>query len=491
MNFLCFYIINRYQDLVSVMSPFVFVAIFALLASSFLSLPSNRYLYSVYAYADSEPEEDGSGPRIIKDPNLRVELAFKGLENPTSMAFLGENDILVLEQEIGTVQRIVGGDMLDDPLLDVNVANEAERGMLGIAVANNSRNASNNNNATYVFLYYTESSDEKDGSDECETRNHCEIGQPKGHRLYRYELIDNKLVNPQLLLDLPPNPGSDHLGGAITIGPDNNIYLVTGDGDSCQEGCEDGIEDSTTYAQTANVKNGDPPQGRGGVLRVTQDGHPVGTNGILGDEYPLNLYYAYGIRNSFGLDFDPITGKLWDTENGPGYGDEINLVEPGFNSGWNKAQAMWPVTSYEQLDPTPRERGYFGKAEISEDEIPKELVHFNGNGEYSNPELAWNLSRGVTAIKFFDSDTLGDRYENDIFVGDVKSGNLYHFDLNKDRSQLELNRRLSDKVVNSLEELDQTTFAIGFPTIVDIEVSPDGYLYILSYDGSIYRIVKD
>ena len=55
----------------------------------------------------------------------------------------------------------------------------------------------------------------------------------------------------------------------------------------------------------------------------------------------ISKYYAYGIRNSFGLDFDPITGKLWDTENGPTFGDEINLVEPGFNSGWNKIQGIW------------------------------------------------------------------------------------------------------------------------------------------------------
>ena len=61
---------------------------------------------------------------------------------------------------------------------------------------------------------------------------------------------------------------------------------------------------------------------------------------IIGDEDPLNKYYAYGIRNSFGIDFDPVTGKLWDTENGPGYGDEINLVEPGFNSGWSKVQGI-------------------------------------------------------------------------------------------------------------------------------------------------------
>jgi glucose/arabinose dehydrogenase len=204
------------------------------------------------------------------------------------------------------------------------------------------------------------------------------------------------------------------------------------------------------------------------------------------------MYYAYGIRNSFGMEFDPVTGNLWDTENGPGFGDEINLVEPGFNSGWNKAQGMWPVTSYKQLDPTPKERGYLGEAEItSQDEISKKLVVFNGNGSYSNPELAWNISQGVTAIKFFNSDTLGEAYENDMFVGDAKSGNLYHFDLNEDRTRLELGGRLHDKVISSLEELDQIIFGKGFSAIVDIEVSPDGYLYILTYGGSIYRVVKD
>ena len=51
-----------------------------------------------------------------------------------------------------------------------------------------------------------------------------------------------------------------------------------------------------------------------------------------GNNDPLNKYFAYGIRNSFGMDFDPLSGKLWDTENGPFFGDEINLVENGFNS---------------------------------------------------------------------------------------------------------------------------------------------------------------
>src|SRR5919202_230033 len=102
---------------------------------------------------NSRASVSGNGP-TVNDPNLKVEEVFKGLDFPTSMAFLGPNDILVLEKNKGTVQRIVDGKMQPDPLLDVNVANLNERGMLGIAVA---KPTNNNNAPRYVFLYYTES----------------------------------------------------------------------------------------------------------------------------------------------------------------------------------------------------------------------------------------------------------------------------------------------------------------------------------------------
>src|SRR5919197_4816323 len=89
-------------------------------------------------------------PTISKDPNLKVELVAQGLRSPTSMAFLGPNDILVLEKESGTVQRITNGQMLPQPLFQVPVSTTSERGMLGIAIAKH-----NNNGPTYVFLYYT------------------------------------------------------------------------------------------------------------------------------------------------------------------------------------------------------------------------------------------------------------------------------------------------------------------------------------------------
>jgi glucose/arabinose dehydrogenase len=394
-------------------------------------------------------------PNVIEDPNLHVELVSDGPELPTSMAFLGPDDILVLEKDKGTVQRIVNGKMLPEPLLDVNVANKSERGMLGIAVP---KNGTTNN--TYVFVYFTESV--QDGNDDCPKNDFCNPGNdPLGNRLYRYELVNDKLVNPVLLLDLPATSGPAHNGGAITIGPDNNVYLPIGE------------------LREEDIQKISSADGRGGILRVTQTGEVVGGErgqGILGNTYPLNLYYAYGIRNSFGIDFDPVTGKLWDTENGPGFGDEINLVEPGFNSGWNEVQGIWPR-----------------KGGPSEDIIlnPDDLLEFGGKVKYSAPEFIWGENIvGPTALKFLNSDKLGKQYQNDIFVGDVHNGRIYHFELNEARTGLVLEEPLDDKVADDDSETEDIVFGEGFGSISDVEVGPDGYLYVVSIGlGGIYRIV--
>ncbi|HYY49849.1 MAG TPA: PQQ-dependent sugar dehydrogenase [Nitrososphaeraceae archaeon] len=384
-------------------------------------------------------------PTIAKDPNLKVELVTQGLRSPTSMAFLGPNDILVLEKESGTVQRIIDGKMLPQPLLQVPVSTTSERGMLGIATAKHS------NGPTYVFLYYT-----KDGG-----------GGPQSlaNVLYRYELSNDQLINPKLLLNLPALRGPNHDGGKVVIGPDSNVYAVIGD-----------LRAHRTQAQ--NVVNGPPVDSTGGILRVTQDGQPV-SNAPLGQgTAPLDLYYAYGIRNSFGMDFDPVSGKLWDTENGPTFGDEINLVQPGFNSGWVQVMGIW----------TPE--GAIGKETAGPvNSNPSNLVDFAGKGKYRAPEFIWFKTVAPTALKFLNSDKLGKQYQNDMFVGDIKKGNLYHFDLNQARTGLVLNGTLSNKISNTASDSQPVIFASGFEGgITDIQVGPDGYLYILAFAGSIYRI---
>lgn len=249
------------------------------------------------------------GQPMTTNTNLTVEKIFTGPFKPTTMTFLGPDDTLILDRDGGKVHRIRDG-TLSQPLLDVKVSTDGYRGLLGIAV-------STNDTTHNVFLYFTEAR-YHDGEDK---DNNLE---PLGNRVYRYELIDNKLVNPKLLLDLPALPGPRHMGGIIEIGPDNNLYVVVGD--------LDGTFRKNYQTMAQNYENGSNLDGRSGILRSTQEGLPVGES-ILEDKYPMNLYYAYGIRNSFGIDWDPITGELWDTENGPHYGDEINRVQPGFNSG--------------------------------------------------------------------------------------------------------------------------------------------------------------
>jgi glucose/arabinose dehydrogenase len=243
------------------------------------------------------------------------------------------------------------------------------------------------------------------------------------------------------------------------IGPDNNVYLsighVSGDND----------EGHKTKAQ--NFETRPDADGTSGIHRVTQDGEIV-TPKILNSTDSLGTYYAYGIRNSFGMDFDPITGKLWTSENGVYTNDEINLVEPGFNSGWKD------ITGF-----IPSDFNFSG------------LVTFNGSGRYSNPEFEWKKTVAPTALVFFNSDRFGPEYENDLFVGDYAFGRIYHFDLNSVRDGLELNGSLADKVANSDSELQSIIFAEGFGVPTDLEIGPDGKLYVSSLrDGAVYRIGK-
>ena len=420
---------------------------------------------------------DANGLPILYDDDLKVEKIFEGIEHPTSFAFMDPNYILIVEKDTGKVKRLLNFST-NSVLLDVGVATERERGLLGVAVTN-----SNPVDTTekYIFIYLTESKTSTDSTDKCPPPEpyYCDKeGEPLGNRLYRYELDDNQLINGKLLLDLPAKPGPNHNGGRILIGPDDAIYVTIGDLLA--------YYNSDAITEAINIKSAQDPDGRSGILRITQDGNPVG-KGILGKEYPLNLYYAYGIRNSFGMDFDPVTGNLWDTENGPAFGDEINLVEPGFNSGWAKVQGIWKPRGMERsesmLDLLP------GDTFVSKRES---LINFDSKGNYSSPEFTWKHPVGVTALKFLYSDNLGKKYENDMFVGDTKHGRLYHFDLNKDRTELVLPAQLRDKIANTDQEIDQSgiLFGRGFGGITDIEVGPDGYLYVLSYrNGSLYRIV--
>ena len=374
----------------------------------------------------------------ISDNALNVEAAVEGFASPTSMVFLDDNNILVLEKE-GSVRLVSNGILQEQPILQVPTNAENERGLLGVAFSNSSNDNQGTTN-TDVFLYYTED-------------------DPLRNRIYKYQWNGETLINPSLILDLPAEPGPNHDGGKIIIGPDGYLYAVLGDLN------HDG--------QLQNFPDGPPPDDTGSIFRINPaDGSAPTDNPFIGSGTDaLNKNYAYGVRNSFGMDFDPLTGNLWDTENGPASYDEINLVRPGFNSGWQTV--MGPIS-------------------ISGD-TEDDLVNFPGS-HYADPLFSWTEPVAPTDIEFFNSSNLGERYTNNIFVGGIVRGNLYFFEVNETRDGITLDTTqqqagLSDLVVDSENELSAITFGSGFGGITDIETGPDGNLYVLSFDdGIIYEI---
>ncbi len=348
------------------------------------------------------------GEPVLKDPDLAIEKFVSGICcRPTTMAFVGD-DILVLEQENGKVRVIRDGVLQEKPVLDVNVRGQAEQGLLGITTV-----------GTAVYLYFTEST--HDG------------GEAIGNHIYRYDWNGQELVNPVLVKTLPGKQFY-HNGGAMVTGLDGTVYAVIGD------------------------------QGTYGVLQNHPQGGTNDTSVIL-RVTPEGPYYAMGVRNSFGLTVDPVTGNLWDTENGDDDFDEVNLVPPNFNSGWDVI--MGPATESE-LSRLPGYDGYV----------------------YSDPEFSWQQVVVPTAISFIDSK-LFEKYKNSVFIGDCIYGNLYKFELNSDRTGFVFDDpELADNVVNTDESMDEIVFGTGFRCTTDIEVGPDGLVYVVSHaDDSIYRIM--
>ena len=404
------------------------VTFFAAVAFSFILIPSSPYM--VFAQAQ------------LNDPSLAIQTMIDGLVSPTSLAFLDDNNILFLEKE-GNVRLISNGILQSEPVLQIEqVESNNERGLLGIAYDGNR-----------VYLFVTESGAQVEGvSTEGEVRN----------RVYSYAWDGSSLTDPQLLLDLPSTPGTNHQGGKLKVGPDNQLYVVVGE--MQREG------------QLQNFINGPPPDDTGVILRVNPiDGSASIDNPFVEGGEEAGRYYAYGIRNSYGFDFDPMTGKLWDAENGEDVFDEINLVEPGFNSGWKSV--MGPIGS---------------NTGVTE----SDLVNIPGS-HYADPVFSWAESRGVTDIEFLNSSAFGSIYENGIFAGDITSGILYYFQPNAERTGmgLENDPHLNDMVADSDDELSGVTLGTGFTGISEIETGPDGNLYILTYDrenegqGSLMKII--
>ena len=463
-----------------------------------------RYICTIHPwmngtiFVDTEKIEtriiDSTKPLIFNDDFI-VEEYVSGLMVPVNMEFLGD-DILILEKNSGKVRHVNNGKLLDEPVLDLEVSNYGEQGLLGITSVDNS-----------VYLFVSEA--------------YHDGGRALENRIYKYTWNGNDLVNPILLKKIPSFE-REYLGGELVSDLEGKVYAVTGENykigllqnhpenesyrhfsstASSEENARRTISDSfqnllscskisfqqyTTnpfgwQSEQPDFSNNPTELNFFNILGnldscIRQFSYENFSNGnwkdtsvIIQVEPKNDEYIAIGIRNSFGLAVDPKTGYLWDTENGPNVFDEINLVENKFNSGWAKIQGPSNGRTLEKLS---------GIEEYS----------------YSEPEFSWEVPVGVSAIEFPTSQIFK-KYENFVFVADANNGNIYKFKLDETRTKFLFDStHLQDNVLNlvnnsQIEPMNEILFASNFGLISDIKFGPDGALYVISLmEGKVYKI---
>lgn len=470
-------------------------------------------LLSIAVASTAAPLATAQVPELL-DPRLTVRTVVSGLAQPTGMAFLGPDDFLVTEKASGRVQRVTNG-VIQGTVLDLPVNSASERGLLGIALHPQFPSVPS------VFLYWSESSTGADS-------NALDTVPLLGNRVDRYTWNGSALTPAQNVIRLrafqadagQPLRGN-HNGGVIRFGPDGKLYVVIGDNG------RRGWMQNLPCGPTATCPGPTVPDDQFGgpapdnahltgvILRLNTDGtaptdNPFfATGSSLGGEVGANLQkvFVYGLRNSFGLTFDPQSGQLWGEENGDDTFTKLDRYESGQNSGW--IQIRGPVDRIAQYKDL--EVNMFGGA-LQQIRWPPTLLadtpadalsrlFMLPGSRYKDPELSWKFEVAPAALGFAPAG-LGTAFAGDLFMGSatapgLEGGFLFRFKLTPDRLHLALtDPRLADRVADNLAKTEITeseSLLIGrnFGVSTGFEASPAGTLYVVSLSrGAVYEIAS-
>jgi glucose/arabinose dehydrogenase len=435
------------------------------------------------------------------------------------MAFIAPNDLLVLEKASGQVKRVVNG-VVQGTVLDLAVNSNSERGLLGIALAPDfAANPS-------VYLYWTVSSTGADSNVVSETPllgnridrftwNGSTLTLANNVALLRARQTDNVTVPGQDPATRNAAERGNHNAGVMRVGPDGKLYVAIGDvGRRSQlQNLPNGpFAAAPRVDDTFGGPSPDNAHFTGAVLRLNPDGTAPADNpffaagAAIGGEVGANIQklYAYGIRNSFGMAFDPVSNALWMSENGDDAFDELNRVLPAMNSGWT--QIMGPVSRIDEYKAIETALpGGLGQVRWDAGNIANSPADALGalfmlpGATYDDPEFSWKYAVAPSAVGFQDGGALGASYDGNLFVGAASAalhdGYLFRFLLDAPRTGIDpSDPLLADHVADNLARFDDTEtesllFGTGFGIVTDIQTGPDGDLYVLSLSqGSLYAI---
>jgi len=457
-------------------------------------------------------ESPSSGPSMT-DANLSVKTVVSGLSQPTSMAFIGNNDFFIFEKNTGKVQRVTNGVVQSPPPLDLAVNSGSERGGLGIALHPNF--AFNG----YVYLYWTESSTGVDSTSLAEVPT-------LGNRVDRYLWNGSALSFDRNIIklrafqaDANQQLRGNHNGGVLRFGPDGKLFILMGD--NGRRGLLQNLPCGPTATCPGTIVADDQFGGpepdnnhlTGFILRLNDDGTTPPDNPFanivtaLPSESAANIrkLYAYGVRNGFGLGFDPYSGNLWDQENGDDAFDEMNRVTAGSNNGW--IQMMGPnsrVAQFKQIETS------YGSGDLQQLRWSPTLIastpaaalaslYMLPGAHYNDPEFSWKYAIPASPLGFVAGRGLGPQFEGNMFVGAARTflvgGFLFRFKLTPDRQHfLFSDARLADLVADNDDKFDikeSETLLIGrdFGITTDIQSGPNGNLFVVSNsNGAVYEI---
>src|SRR5882672_751166 len=467
-----------------------------------------------------------AGPSVVA-PSLTIRTVVTGLNQPINMAFIGPDDFLVLEKASGRVLRVVNG-VVQGAVLDLAVNSASERGLLGIALhpdfhvagAEDEEDEDRKANAG-VYLYWTES---LTGADSSSLANVPLLGNRVDRFVWNGQTLtfDHNLIKLRSFQADAGQPlRGNHNGGVLRFGPDGKLYVVIGD--NGRRGWMQNLPCGPTATCPGPTVQDDQFGGpapdnahlTGVILRLEDDGTTPRNNpffrvgAAMGGEVGANIQrvFAYGVRNTFGMDFDPVSGTLWLEENGDDSFTQLRRITAGENSGW--VQIRGPVSriaEYKAIETSP---AFFGLQQIrwpptnianTPQEALARLFMLPG-ARYRDPEFSWKFEVAPAGIGFLKGRGLGKQYSNALFIGGARTflegGQLFRFDLTGNRKSVRVSDpRLEDRVADNRFKFDITEsetllFGRNFGIATDIQTGPNGNLFVVSLtDGAIYEIFR-
>jgi aldose sugar dehydrogenase len=369
--------------------------------------------------SDAEKNTGAVKPAIVKeletlDYKMNVEVFAEGLEIPWAIDFLDVNTALITEKP-GRLRVVTKGKLQPEPVKNIpKVLNEGQGGLMDVAV--DPEYIQNG----WIYLAFSHVLDKKAGEDRPGAMT----------KIVRGKIENNTWTNEETLFEAPHEmyrTTRHHYGCRIVFDPDGYLYFAIGD-----RGTGFQSQDNTL------------PNGK--VHRIHKDGKIPADNPYVSEPKAMKSLYSLGNRNIQGMAIHPETGELWTTEHGPMGGDEVNLIKPGKNYGWET------ITYGINYNGT----------------IITEFTHKPG---MEQPNLYWRPSIAVCGLDFYRGD-LFKKWKNKLLVGALKYEEVRLLSIEGDRI-------MHDEIILK-----------GQGRVRDVQTGPDGAIYVVLNDpGTVLKLM--